>query len=330
MSYRSELETYNEEMSKRKKSVILAVKIVAILLALSLVATGALVIVDVASDNFSSPSDDEGENNNSYISATQGSKVTVKQYSTPLYYSYVTVDEKYLANELKIDSSNVNVDVPGKYSVIYRLLDENGKTLDTLKITVIVEEYNEAWVELEPLVAKKAEELGITKDMSKKDIVKKVYAFVNGGIPYTTTSKSHTGNDRSKWEENWVKEALLTIKTMQGDCYSNYSLSKAFFEYFDIENVGIMRDENDGGLEGTHFWNVVNIGTEQNPAWYYYDATVLSSTGRFSDGTRNACLITLDKLWSYHSSKIEEGTACTTFYAFDPSKYPTVETTPLS
>ncbi len=325
MSYRSELENYAEEMSKRKKTVMTVIKVISVLLAVALLATATLVVVDIVNDNQVSSKDDE--TNISIIKTTMGNKITLKQHTTPQYYSYVTVDEKYTGYELDV-TPNGTTDNVGTYTVVYKVKDENGKTLDTLKITVVVEAYDEAWEELEPLIIAKSNVLGITKDMSKADIVKKVYAFVNGGIPYEQTSASHTGNDRSKWQDNWVQEALLTIKTMKGDCYSNYSLSKAFFEYYGIENEGIMRDENDGGLPGTHFWSMVNIGTEQNPVWYYYDSTELAGT--FSDGTRNACLITLDKLWSYHSRQIEEGKAHLTFYAFDPSKYPTAETTPLS
>lgn len=324
MSHRSEMETYAIEMAKRKKTVMTVIKVISALLAAALLATAVFVIVDIVNDNVSS--EKEGENGTSYIQATQGKKITVKQHSTPQYRSYVAFDEK-AGYELEV-IPNGTTDTVGTYTVSYKLKDGNGKILDTLKITIVVEAYDEAWEELEPLIIAKGNELGITKDMNKVDIVKKIYSFVNDGIPYRSTSVSHTGNDRSKWQENWVKEALLTIKTMEGDCYSNYSLSKAFFEYYGIENQGIMRSENDGGLAGTHFWNVVNIGTEQKPAWYYYDSTELKGT--FSDGTRDASLMTLDKLWSYNSDTIKKGTASTTFYAFDPSKYPTVETTPLS
>jgi hypothetical protein len=68
---------------------------------------------------------------------------------------------------------------------------------------------------------------------------------------------------------------------------------------------------------------VVNIGTKDDPKWYYYDATRLA--GEFADGTSNSCLITLAKLETYVTSKGEEG-----FYHFTPKSYPTVEMTPLS
>ena len=224
MSYRSELETYNEEMSKRKKSVMLAVKIVAILLALSFVATGALVIVDVARDNFSSPSDDEGENNNSYISPTQGKKVKVKQGSTISYYSLITVDEKYAGCQIDVDSSKVDLNKPGSYVVTYKLIDEDQKTISTYKLTIIVEEIDEDLEELMELVKSRAEQIGLdedsVKDMTKEQIVRKIYDYVkdpSAGGQDANIFFSDVSNipniDRDKWESDWIKEATLALKS---------------------------------------------------------------------------------------------------------------------
>lgn len=324
MSYKNEIEANRVGMQRRKKSVFTAIQITALLLAVLLIAMTVMVVTDAFGNSQSASSD--GGGSASLIKPVDGKTVTVYAGANVSYKGYVTYPEGK-GYTLEIDNSKVDLSAPGRYTVVYTL-KKNDKVVDTYKLTLVVEERN---VELEELMTKieaKAKILGITKDMSKEEIVKKVYSFVNSGIPYTTTSASHTGNDRTKWEANWVKEALMTLETMEGDCYSNYSLSKAFFEYFGIENVGIMRDEDDGGLDGTHFWSVVNIGTKEKPKWYYYDSTLLAGT--FSDGTKNACLVTLDKLWSYHSSKIAEGDASTTFYAFDPSKYPTASTTPIN
>ena len=336
MSYRSDMEKYTEEMSRWKKTVMLTVKIVAILLAVSLVATGALVIVDIASDNFSHSSgkNDGGGASASYISATQGKKVTVKQGSTVAYLSLVTVDEKYASCTIEVDSSKVDLNKPGSYVVTYKLIDENQKTISTYKITIVVEEVDENMEELMSLVKTKAENIGLTedsvKDMTTEQIVRKIYDYVkdpsankNDANIYFSDESNIPNIDRDNWESDWVKEATLALKStrMKGDCYTYYSVSKAFFEYFEIENVGIRRG-SDAESDGTHFWQVVNVGTKKEPKWYYYDATRLA--GKFSDGSNNSCLITLEKLESYVSTDGKEG-----FYHFDPSKYPTAETTPL-
>ena len=322
MSYQSDMKAYSAEWNRRRKITFLAVKITSAVLAVMLILTSVLVAFELLGD--SGDNDRSGAKKESLITATQGKTVTVYVGDTVAYRSYVEYPAGY---ELEY-TSDADLSIPGNYTVTYKLL-KDGKVVETYKLTLVVAERNVELEELMTLIGKKAAELGITKEMSKVEQVKKIYAFVNGNIPYTTTSQSHTGTDRSKWETNWVAEAKMTLQSMTGDCYSNYSLSKAFFEYFGIENVGIMRDENDDGLDGTHFWNIVNVGSATEPQWYYYDSTRLSSNGSFSHG-RDASLLTLDQLWSYSSQAIPAGTASTSFYAFNPNNYPTVATTPIT
>lgn len=333
MSHRTEKESYAIEMAKRKKTVMGAIKVISVLLALALLATAVLVIADIIKDSSSSSS--EEENKTSYIQATQGKKVTVKQGSTISYYSLVTVDEKYANYQLDVDASKVDLNKPGSYTVTYKLLDSDGKTISTYKLTIVVEEIDEDKQALFALVKVKADSIGLTeeavKSMTKEQIVRKIYDYVKdpnatpdeANIRFTDESNIPNIN-RDDWETDWVKEATMALMSanMQGDCYTYYSVSKAFFEYFEIENVGIRREAG-ASMSGTHFWNVVNIGTKDKPKWYYYDATRLA--GKFAlDNTKDSCLITLAKLETYVTSSGEDG-----FYHFTPKNYPTVETTPL-
>lgn len=327
------MENYVAEMDKRKKTVMGAIKIVAVLLAAALLATAVLVVVDIV--NGSVTSEEEESGGASYIQATQGKKVTVKQGSTVSYYSLVTVDEKYANYQLDVDASKVDLSTPGSYTVTYRLLDADGKAISTYKLTIIVEEIDEDLEALMGLVKAKAASIGLgeeaVKSMSKEEIVRKIYDYVKD--PSATandanirfTNESNIPNiDRNNWETDWVKEATMALmsKRMEGDCYTYYSVSRAFFEYFEIENVGIRRAEG-ADSDGTHFWSVVNIGTKDKPKWYYYDATRLAGTFAL-DGTRDSCLITLAKLETYVSSDGQEG-----FYKFNSKDYPTAETTSL-
>ena len=164
--------------------------------------------------------------------------------------------------------------------------------------------------------------------MSKEQQVRKIYDFVNNWISWgsdrSNIMDTHgSAFTRDSWMVDWQEEAILSLKSKNGDCYSYYSLSKAFFEYFDIENIGIKRSEK-STEKGTHFWQVVNIGTKEAPKWYYYDATELAGT--FSDGTDYGCLMTEAKLNSYVTSK-----GGRKFYMFDKwENFPTIETQPLS
>lgn len=341
MSHKWELEEYTAELNKRNKRIFLVVKIVAVCLAAALLATGILVVVDIARSGSASPSGSEnGES--SIIKATQGKTVKVKQGATVSYYSLVEVDGKYASYNLVCDSSEVDLNKPGSYTVTYRLFKpdadtEKDKPVATFTIRIVVEEIDENMEELMSLVKAKAEQIGLTEDavknMSKEQIVRAIYNFAkdpsaskNDANIYFSDESNIPDIDRDNWETDWVKEATLTLKQsrMKGDCYTYYSVSKAFFEYFGIENVGIRRGSG-AESDGTHFWHVVNIGDSKNPKWYYYDATRLA--GHFGSDTtdKNSCLITLGKLESYVSTDGKTG-----FYHFDPSQYPTVEITALS
>ena len=325
MSYQSDMNTYAAEMKQRKQLVLGAVKITAAILALALLVMTALLVVDMMNENGVFSPDASQSDKNSLMQPTDGRTVTVKQNGTVSYKSLVTYPDGY---ELDWNSDNVDLTTPGKYSVTYTL-SQNGKAVETLKLTIVVEEVNVELEELMTLVGNKAAQLGITKEMTKVEQVRRIYDFVNSPTKSKNDAniyfndQSNTGSDRSDWNtDKWIKEATLTLQNMKGDCYSYYAVSKAFFEYFEIENVGIQRAAN-SGTRGTHFWSMVNVGTAKSPQWYYYDSTRLG--GQFADGTKNACLITLDKLQGYQSSDGSEG-----FYAFDPSDYPKAETKPLS
>ncbi len=324
MSYKSEIQANTAEMKRRKRIAFLAIKITSGLLALMLVATSVLVVIDAVGGNVGERTE-QGDDSSSLITPTKGKTVTVYTGDTVSYKNLVQIPAGY---ELEY-TSNADLSKAGKYTVTYKLL-KDGKTVDTYKLTLVVEERDVEMEALMALVAQKAEILGITNEMSKVEQVRRIYDFVNSPNKGKNEANiyfndlSNTGNDRTAWETKWVEEATLTLQNMKGDCYSYYSVSKAFFEYFGIENVGIQRGVKANIDEpGTHFWSIVNVGTAQNPKWYYYDSTRLGNT--FSDGTRNACLITLEKLQSYVTT-----TGHYDFYYFDPTQYPTAETAPLS
>ena len=323
MSYKSEIHANTEQMKKRQKLVFSVVKITSLLLAVMLVATSVLVITDAVGGNIGARTEQSGST--SLITPTDGKTVTVYAGDTVSYKNLVQIPAGY---ELEY-TSNADLAKPGKYTVTYKLL-KDGKTVDTYKLTLVVEERNVELDQLMTLIGQKAATLGITKEMSKVEQVQRIYEFVNSPSKGKEDANirfvdlSNTGNDRTEWKTKWVEEATLTLQNMKGDCYSYFALSKAFFEYFGIENQDIQRGvAADLDVDGTHFWSMVNVGTKENPQWYYYDATRVA--GKFNDGTRNACLITLEKLQSYVGSKGERD-----FYYFDPTQYPTAKTTPLT
>ena len=217
--------------------------------------------------------------------------------------------------DLQVDSSAVDTSKAGSYRVKYTATDKAGNT-STLELTVNI--FTEK-VTREMLMSKieaLSATLGITKSMSKEAQIKKIYAYVNS--PTLSASQANivftdeSNTDRS----DWMREAYLALQNGSGDCYSYFAVSKAFFEYFGIENLDIERSK---GIEpvykdknSTHFWSMVNIGTEKAPQWYYYDATRLAKP----HSTGSGCLFTEEQLNDYNTN-VNKG-----FLTFDHTGYP--------
>ncbi len=292
MSYIKDKENMQKEAAKHKKNMFMIIKItfatIAVLLLLFCVALVVSLITGGGKKKDVTPPT---------VTGRDGGKTVGYVGDKPLYREMVNIsDDSDGELTVEINESGVNINKVGEYKVHYRVTDEAGNSTIYTHIYV-VKNGDYRWEKLEPLIAEKAAELGITKDMSKKEQVRAIYRYVNSADTVYFTNESNIPDiDRNNWRTDWVEEAIRTLEEESGDCYSYYSLSKAFFKYFDIDEKGIKRSPA-SEEEGTHFWSVVKV----EEGWYYYDATRLA--GSFDDGSRNACLITQAKLDSYETSK---------------------------
>lgn len=341
MSYNNEKEQMNKEMQTHKQRVMLVIKITFIVFAVALLALAVSIIISLVKGGlFNAGKDDTPP----VIEARQGTTVVGYIGEAPTYKKYVTVsDDKDDDIKIEINSKSVDINKEGRYTIYYRATDKAGNR-STFEITYVVKSKQYSEETLMNLVAELASDLGITKNMSTVEQVKKIHKFVNEEIMWSKASALGESNipniDRDNWKSDWIEEAVRTIELYNadsgvGDCYSYYSVSKAFFEYFGIEHVGIRRDksldnqeDSNGNRKGTHFWLIVNIGEGQ---WYYYDGTRLAQP--FNDGTRNACLITQDKLDSYVTSsggtyfyKISKTKDCLDFSSAGITSFPKIGT----
>lgn len=348
MSYKNDMEFFKEQQKKRRTGMAWIIKITVLVLAVAILATGVTVGVTLLLGNKNPQTEendggDEGGKTNSgrlEITGPKDNTIMVVLGDKLAYKSFVTVND--VNAKLTVDNSKVDTSTPGSYPVYYTATDDTGAQAK-YTLTLVISDGSEQYTmdRLMNMVALKAEELGITKTMTKVEQVRRIYNFVKdpsvganeANIYFNDESNApsqnaQSGMIRTGWENDWIEEAILTLSMnrMKGDCYTYYAVSKAFFEYFGIENIGIQRSAN-SGQAGTHFWHVVNVGSETEPKWYYYDATRLAGSFE-TDKTSNSCLITEEKLMSYKTSKGETG-----FYTFNKSQYknfPTVETTPLT
>ena len=242
----------------------------------------------------------------------------------PTFKKFILIgeDAEIIAIDHQVDSAT-----EGTYTVKYTVEDSDGNVAYfSLQYVVKKAEYSHEL--LMETIAELADELNITKNMTKVEQVRAIYKYVNSSSTVKFTDESNIPNiDRSKWESDWREEAVRGLESHEGDCYTYYSISKAFFEYFGIENVGIKRAENYEGAEddGTHFWSAVNVGEGTSSAWYYYDATRLNGYFNGDRSDNNACLITEAKLKTHKTSS-----GGTYFYKMiKPANFPKISTEEL-
>lgn len=293
MSYNNDKEKMNKEIEDHKKLMWRIIKLTFIAFAVVLVIFSIVLLVTLISGAGKS-----GDNMPPEISGRDGSRFVGYVGESPKYKQMVkVVDDTDPAPLLQVDNSRVNIDEEGEYKVYYRATDADGNVSEIYELIYVVKSKEYSEDTLMGLIAEKAEQLNITDSMTDTEKVRAIYKYVNSDSTIDFTDESNIPNiKRTNWQIDWVEEAIRVLDSEEGDCYSYYSLSKAFFEYFGIDNIGIKRADS-SEEPGTHFWSVVKV----EEGWYYYDATRLA--GKFSDETSNACLITQAKLDSYRTSK---------------------------
>ena len=266
----------------------------------------------------------KGDDEAPVIEGTKGDVYTVEIGTKLQFRNMVTVTDNEDDNcELKWDDSTVDAKKVGTYEVKYTATDKSGNKSEYI-LTIRVVEPSFSNKELFDIVAKLAKErpeIGYTKEdakkkgYSKEKIVRDIYDFVNDPDEDVASKANiwfgdewsncpaqvaqHGQPTREGWKTDWEEEAYLCLTSdrMKGDCYTYYAVSKAFFEYFEIDNVGIQRSvESELVEDGTHYWNIVNIGTVANPKWYYFDGTRYAGSFSAAD---DSCLLTESQLLSY-------------------------------
>ena len=221
-----------------------------------------------------------------------------------VWRNYVTLSDN-CAGEIKlsVDSSKVNFNSEGSYTVYYTATDASGNETraqaNVLVVTMTVTD-EMLYTEIDKVIARI-----ITPDMTKIEQCRAVYTYVQGNIAYVNTSA----------KGDWKYAAYMSLfSTGTGDCYSYFAASKAFFERLGIENLDIQRLP--GYTDNTHFWSLVNVGTKEAPVWYHYDSTRLTAAFNVS-----GCLLTDAQVDAYDTWRAGEY-----FRIYDRSKYPATDT----
>ena len=305
--------SFKQRNDKKKKVTWKAITVTVCALSLAVVVLLSSLVIGNARGG-KSYSGDEGaaDKTKPVIKGPEGNSVIVYTGETVSFRSFVSATDNSGSCDLFFDEAGFNVNQEGTYTVVYTATDASGNaTKYSLTVNVVHRQYTfDSLMTLVDGIA--ANNLGYTRSSvgsrSKAQIVRDIYSYAKSAITFDDSisnayrqSQQNGRKRRIGWKVDYIEEASITLTSSvkKGDCYTFYSVSKAFYEYFGIDNAGFQRSEA-STLDGTHYWNAVNIGTSSSPEWYYVDCTPYA--GSFSDGS-NACLVTESSLASYETSK---------------------------
>jgi len=216
--------------------------------------------------------------------------------------------------ELSLDPSGADLDVPGKYTVYIVAKDGAGNEARRA-VTLTVHDASVTEDMLNASIAKIEKNLKITSKMSAEEKCYAVFRFVYDNMKYSNTSK----------HIDWRKEAYEALNgAYTGDCFTYCAVSYSILRYLGFDAHIVERAES-AKIEGTgtHFWVLVNIGTQASPEWYHFDATPQRSPYNLPTYLMTNSQIEAYTRWRNADYKLEN------YYTYDVEKYPEVSKRPL-
>lgn len=177
---------------------------------------------------------------------------TVIEGETVSYKKGVSVRDNNDSDvKYQIDSSKVNLNKVGAYTVTYTAKDSSGnKAVKTATITV------KSFVVTEEMLYKKVDpilEKIVKESMTQRETAYEIYKWIKANVGYTGSS------DKS----DWMNEAYKGIEKGRGDCFTFYAVAEALLTRAGIDNMRVTRV----GGRTQHYWNLVNCGD----GWYHFD-----------------------------------------------------------
>jgi len=236
------------------------------------------------------------------ISGTKDITVYVGESAT--YRKDVTVtDDKDPNPVLKIDSSAVNLDVPGEYTVTYTATDAVGNT-SSVDIKVSVQDRPENYDDIVKLNQKAddlLENLGVNS--MEDDLTKlfTIFRWVRKNIPWY--GGRVTSHDK-------VVQALKGLAGNSGDCFTDAAACEILLQRAGFETKFMERKNN----LGLHYWVMVKVGDN----WYHMDPAPIYLR-------QFVCFLGTDKQLKWFSTDMRPG-----YYDHDYSKYPATPEEPYA
>lgn len=178
--------------------------------------------------------------------------ITAYEGATISYRSGVyAIDENDGAVTVNVDTSRVNPNVAGVYTVTYSATDADGNTAKkstTVTVRAITDDVINGMAD--EVLAKIT-----TSDMSPREKARAIYDWCRVNIRYSTSTSHLMGY--------FNKAAYSGFTRHYGNCYTYYAVASALLTRAGIENIEIHRNST----TNPHYWNLVKM----DGAWYHLD-----------------------------------------------------------
>ncbi len=221
--------------------------------------------------------------------------LTVNLGQTVSYRKNITAtDDRDGQLSFTVDSSSVNLQEAGTYTIAYTATDSSGNTTTAerkihVSATLTINQ---------ELVDEKVQEVLsqiVTEDMNVHQKVKNIYNYVRKHIAYAPSK-----------DDDVLTGAYNAIVKKKGDCFNYFALAKVLLDACGIENMRIDRYQG----TSSHVWLLVNAGT----GWYHYDVSPQSMQDPFR------CFMKTDAQVKAYAQGRSDGRS--DYYQFDESLYP--------
>jgi len=234
----------------------------------------------------------------------QGIDTVISMLGNPIMYrqGVSAFDDFGRELEFEVDSSAVNQDAEGIYTVRYWTIDHTGLRTD-VEAVVHVLDIDIDYVNEE---VDKALRSIITNNMTQLQMVRAIHEWVRRNINYANVR----GGPTTAYEG-----AYRALRDRRGNCYIFYSISELMLTRAGIDN---MRIERIPGTSTNHRWNLVN---PDGLGWHHFD----SFPTRLTLGTRPMAFFTATQAEQFtrQIANFEER-PMRNYYTYDPALYPEI------
>jgi C4-type Zn-finger protein len=233
----------------------------------------------------------------------EGVEPIVTRVGDPILYRVgITARDDFgrdLTNQIQINSTNVNHNAVGEYSVTYQVRDLTGlETIIQVPVKVVNVDVEYVHNEIDKILASI-----IRDDMTQLQKVRRIHTWVDDNLSYA----QQIGAGESVYED-----AYRALRDRGGNCFNFYAISEIMLTRAGIPNMPIERIP---GTPTRHRWSLVN---PDGLGWHHFDTTPTrllwgSQTAFFTDSQARA-----------FTRQFVEFNGTEDYFTYEPELYPSI------